>query len=141
MDPANKPGDPPPAGDAGKKTDANHRARTPFMRRPPVIVVGTLMLAGLLFLALHYLAESFTHESTDDAFLDGDVVSVAPKVSGRVATVHVVNNQSVNAGDLLVDIDPRDYEIEVAQKKSALAAADANVKVIKASFELLEEIG
>ena len=102
---------------AGRTTAAGKRS---FWQRRPVIVVGTLVLFGLLFFGLRYLAESLTHESTDDAFLDADVVSVAPKVPGQVKKVHVENNQAVKAGDLLVEIDPRDLAVQLEQKRAAV---------------------
>ncbi len=101
-----------------------------------MIVIGTVVLFGLLFYGLRYLAESLTHEWTDDAFLDADVVSVAPKVGGQVKQVHVRNNQAVKAGDLLVEIDPRDLAVLLEQKRAALKAAQANLELLKANFEL-----
>jgi membrane fusion protein (multidrug efflux system) len=94
------------------------------------------VLFGLLFLGLRYLAEGLTHESTDDAFLDGDVISIAPKVPGQVKKVPVKSNQTVKAGDLLVEIDPRDLAVQLEQKRAALNAARANLDLLKANFEL-----
>jgi membrane fusion protein (multidrug efflux system) len=107
-------------------------------KRGPVIVAGSVLLAFLFFLGIHYLVQSLTHESTDNAFLDGDIVAVAPRVGGQVKTVRVRDNQSVKAGDLLMEIDPRDYEIEREQKQAAASSAQANVNLVKASFDLLE---
>ena len=115
------------AGSSGKRS---------FWQRRPVIVVGTLILFGLLFSGLGYLAESLTHEATDDAFLDADVISLAPKVPGQVKKVHVNNNQAVKAGELLVEIDPRDLAVQLEQKRAALNAARANQELLKASSEL-----
>jgi membrane fusion protein, multidrug efflux system len=109
-----------------------------FWKRKPVIVVGTVLLGWLLFVGLGHLGESFTHESTDNAFLDGNVVAIAPKVFGQVQKVFVDQNQFVHAGDPLLEIDPRDYEVQLEQKKSALAAAHANELLVKASYELLK---
>lgn len=113
-------------------------AKTPFWKRLPVIVIGTLAFGWLLFFGLRILGESFTHESTDNAFLDGDIISIAPKVYGQVKKVYVNPNQPVKTGDPLLEIDPRDYQIQLEQKKSALVTARANEQVIKASFELLK---
>ncbi|HLP78136.1 MAG TPA: HlyD family secretion protein [Candidatus Paceibacterota bacterium] len=113
-------------------------ARRPFWKRKPVIVVGIALLGWVLSIGLALLGESFTHESTDNAFLDGNVVSIGPKVSGQVRKVFVDQNQFVHAGDPLLEIDPRDYEVQLEQKKSALAAAHANELLVKASFELLK---
>jgi membrane fusion protein (multidrug efflux system) len=107
-----------------------------FWRRPLVIVSVSVILALALFFALGYLVESFTHEVTDDAFLDSDVVSIAPQVAGRVKQVCVSNNQQVAAGDLLVEIDSRDYEVQAQQKQAAVKSAEANVALLRSSLDL-----
>ena len=107
-----------------------------FWQRRLVIVVGMVGIFALLFYGLGYLAESLTHEWTDDAFLDADIVSVAPKVPGQVKEVHVQNNQAVKAGELLVEIDPRDLAVQLDQKRAALESARANVILFKAETEL-----
>jgi membrane fusion protein, multidrug efflux system len=121
---------------AATQEKAGIEAKRSLWQRRPLIVVGTVVLFTLLFLGLRYLAESLTHEWTDDAFLDADVVSLAPKVGGQVKQVHVRNNQAVKAGDLLVEIDPRDLAVILEQKGAALKAAQANQELLKASFEL-----
>lgn len=108
-----------------------------FWKRRPVMVVGSLVLAVLFFLGLHYLADSFTHESTDDAFLDATVVAVAPKVAGQAKKVYVASNQQVKKGDPLVEIDPRDFEVQLAQKKAAQDAAEANISLLESGVALL----
>ena len=70
----------------------------------------------------------FTHESTDDAFIAAHVVSIAPRIAGQVAAVHVLDNQMVRSNELLVEIDPADYAITVAQKQAAAASQDANFR-------------
>src|ERR1035441_7401097 len=104
----------------GARQGAAAEGKRSFWRRRPVVVVGMLVLFGLLFFGLRYLAETLTHESTDDAFLDADVISIAPKVPGQVKKVHVNSNQAVKAGDLLLEIDPRDLAVELDQKRAAL---------------------
>ena len=120
---------------AATQTLGNKAKRSLWQRRP-AILVGTVVLFGLLLFGLRYLAESLTHEWTDDAFLDADIVSLAPKVGGQVKRVHVRNNQPVKAGDLLVEIDPRDLAVLLEQKRAAWKAAQANLDLLKASFEL-----
>ncbi len=107
-----------------------------FWRRRPVILAGTVLLAVCFLFTLRYVVESFTHESTDDAFLDAHIVSIAPKISGLVETVHVTDNQLVAAGDVLVEIDPRDLQVELDRKRAALNAAQANVELVKATVDL-----
>ena len=74
------------------------------------------MLAVLLYFGLSYLNSFLTHESTDDAFIEAHVVSVAPRIAGQVLAVHVLDNQMVHSNDLLVEIDPADYSIKLRAK-------------------------
>ena len=99
---------------------------------------ATLGLGVLWYLGLSYFADTLTHESTDDAFIDGHIVSIAPKVSGQVSAVHVTDNQLVKKGDLLVEIDPRDYEMRVEQKRASAQTSDANYKTVVSAFELMQ---
>ena len=125
---------PPPGGaeNAGARNN-----ETPFWKRRPVILAGTCVLAGLLFFGLRYVARSFTHESTNDAFLGADIVSIAPRVAGQVKRVCITDNQTVKAGEVLVEMDPRDFDIQVAQKQAARVAADANVRLLLAGIQML----
>jgi membrane fusion protein (multidrug efflux system) len=111
--------------------------RPSIWNRPPVIVAGTVVLALLLIWGFGMVGKSFSHESTDDAFLTANIVSISPKVSGEVKRVFVDDNQLVKAGDPLVDIDTRDFEAALAQKNAAAAAANANTNVIASSFQML----
>ena len=77
------------------------------------------MLAVLLYFGLDYFFDALTHESTDDAFIAGHVVSIAPRIAGQVSAVHVLDNQMVHSNELLVEIDPSDYATTVAQKQAA----------------------
>jgi membrane fusion protein (multidrug efflux system) len=96
-----------------------------LFRRPGVIVAA----AALAIIAIGYggvsTFHSFTHESTDDAFINAHIISTAPKIAGRVATVHITDNQDVKKGELLVEIDPADAESALAQAKANLAKARA----------------
>lgn len=91
-------------------------------------VIGIIYGATVVF-------HSLTHQSTDDAFVDTHFVSVAPKVAGRVSAVHVRDNQLVKKDQILVELDPRDFQVALEQAKANLAkdrateiTADANEK-------------
>jgi len=81
-------------------------------------------------------ALTHNHETTDDAFIDGAVVGVAPQVGGRVLAVHFADNDVVHTGDLLVEIDPRDNEAVAAAARASLAAARARHDAAQATLEL-----
>ena len=112
-------------------------ARLAKLHSPLFIWPATAALAVLLFFALSYLNNFLTHESTDDAFVEGHVVSIAPRISGQVLAVHVLDNQLVRSNDLLVEIDPADYAMTVAQKQSAADAQESSYKLALAGFELM----
>ena len=98
---------------------------------------ATGALAVLLFFGLDYLVTAFTHESTDDAFIAAHVVSIAPRVAGQVAAVHVLDNEMVRSNELLVEIDPADYSTTAAQKQSSADAQEANYKTVLAALDLM----
>ena len=99
--------------------------RKPFYRRRAVLVAAPVLLLIALVVGLRYWLYARSHESTDDAFIEGHIVQISPKVSGYVAKVYVNDNQEVKAGDLLVELDARDYEVRLQQAKAALEAARA----------------
>jgi membrane fusion protein (multidrug efflux system) len=110
-------GDPPPSKGRGRFS----------FKRPGVILTTAVLLALVCFYGLRYLVNARTHESTDDAFIEADIVSLAPKVSGQVQAVHVNDNQFVRNGDLLLEIDPRDYQARVNERRAALQASNSAV--------------
>jgi membrane fusion protein, multidrug efflux system len=112
-----------------------------------IIGIGVVLVAAVV--VLHFYAQSCTYETTDDAFIAAHTIEVAPKIAGRIDTVLVKDNQLVKKGDLLAEIDPRDYDAQLAQKQAAVdsvkseaasaqAAVDqqiANVKSLQATVE------
>jgi len=121
---------PPPAPASDGKASFNWNS-------PLFVWPAALALAVLLFFGIAYLADVFTHESTDDAFIAGHIVSIAPRIAGQVAAVHVLDNQMVRSNDLLVEIDPADYAVTVAQKEAAAASQGANFRTVVAAYELM----
>src|ERR1051326_3232608 len=128
---------------AGSTTDS-HRDHLPsppakgsFWKSPAVILTGGLLAASLAFLGLRTLAFHWSHESTDDAFLEAHVVSIAPKVAGLIQTVSVKENAFVRTGDLLAEIDARDFQVKLAQKQAAAESAEATRRTYESSFELI----
>ncbi len=87
-------------------------------------IVGVLALI-LLFWAFQKWSYGRTHQSTDNAQVDGHIVPVLAKVGGYVNTVTVSENDSVKAGQLLVHLDDDDYRVRLQQAQADLAAAEA----------------
>ncbi|HEY1663973.1 MAG TPA: HlyD family secretion protein [Verrucomicrobiae bacterium] len=105
---------------------------------PVPLIISAIVLAGLLFFGLDYLIQAFTTESTDDAFIAAHIVSVAPRVPGQVAAVHVLDNQLVHSNDLLMEIDPADYQSVLSQKEAAQKAAEATFNASVAGYKMTE---
>lgn len=105
---------------------------------PKIVWPAMLALAVLLYFGIGYLVEMLTHESTDDAFISGHVVSVAPRISGQVSAVYVNDNQMVRSNDLLVEIDPADNALAVAQKTTAADSQNANYRTTFAAYQLMQ---
>jgi membrane fusion protein (multidrug efflux system) len=89
-----------------------------------LLLGGTLLVAVVAGLFFHY----HNRETTDDAQVDGHITPMASKVYGRVAQVLVEDNQPVKAGQVLVKIDPRDYQASLDQAKAALALAESEAR-------------
>jgi membrane fusion protein (multidrug efflux system) len=94
-------------------------------------------LSVLLFFGLDYFFTALTHESTDDAFIAGHIASIAPRISGQVSAIHVLDNQLVRSNDLLVEIDPADYATTLSQKQAAQRSEDSNFKAAVAGYNLM----
>jgi membrane fusion protein (multidrug efflux system) len=98
------------------------------IRRSWLIAGAVVVALVVAYFGWRYI---FPRESTDDAQVAGHVSPVAARVGGTIKAIHVVDNQVVKAGDVLVEIDPRDYELALAKAKADLAAAEARSRVAR----------
>ena len=89
-----------------------------------LIAGGGLFLAAVVGLLVYY----HDRESTDDAQVDGHITPIAAKISGRVAEVLINDNQAVKAGQVLLRIDPRDYQAAVDQAQAELEVAESDAQ-------------
>jgi membrane fusion protein, multidrug efflux system len=100
-----------------------------FLREHPVLsVIGLLVMCALLLGAFLWWQYSKTYEQTDDAQIDGHINSVSTRVSGTVVSVLVSENQEVKQGQLLVELDPRDYQVGVDRLQANVAQAEAQIR-------------
>ncbi|KQS64702.1 hemolysin D [Rhizobium sp. Leaf371] len=123
-----------PAPDAPEKQ--------PKRRRLVVPIIGLAVLGAAGWFGYEWWTNGRFMISTDDAYIEGDLTSIAPKVSGYVETVNVVANQRVKAGDPLVTLDNGDYRIAADQaqaqidtEKLSLARFDAQIAGAQASLQ------
>ena len=89
-----------------------------------LLIGGVVLIAALVGLFLYY----HNRESTDDAQVDGHITPIASKIYGRVEAVLIDDNQEVKAGQVLVRIDPRDYQATLDQARAALALAESDAR-------------
>jgi membrane fusion protein (multidrug efflux system) len=98
-----------------------------------------LVLAGGILAVMAgtwYYLYSRAFESTDNAFVDGSVVQISPRVPGQVLHVYVQDNQHVNKGDLIAEIDPRDYQTQLDQAQAGLKTATAHEAGAQSGMDL-----
>src|SRR5215813_1078436 len=102
--------------------------RSRFKFRSPVVLIplALLVIAGGVLLWLYF----GSYESTDDAQVDVHLYPVSPRIAGYVTKVNVNDNQYVEQGTVLVEVDPRDYEVAVAKARADLANAEATAKTL-----------
>ena len=111
-----------------KEAKRRLKKRRPEYKKKRVIV-PTITAALLVLLGIYAAIHSTYFQSTDDAFIEGRLVSVAPRVAAPVVNLLVDDNQDVKAGTLLVELDPKDFEVALAQAEAKLAEAKAGLNI------------
>jgi len=117
-----------PSGPAGERISNGPR-------RSKLRLIGAAALVFGVIIGLVFFAHFQSYESTDDAFIDVHSVNISSKVAGRVARVLVTDNQEVKKGDVLVELDPRDFDAQVNEQKAALNSAVAQLDAARAGLE------
>jgi membrane fusion protein (multidrug efflux system) len=113
----------------------------PARKRPPlaVIIIGAIVLIAALIWGVQYLAYATTHETTDDARVDADTVTITSKISERVDQLLVDTNDRVHKGQILIRLDNRDertrYDQALAQVQAQRAQAGAAQQTVELTGE------
>jgi membrane fusion protein (multidrug efflux system) len=102
-------------------------------RRFIIIGVVAVLVVGALLFWWH----STYYEDTDDAQVDGNLIQISSRINGHVKTVEVDQNQYVDAGQRLVDIDPADYTTALQQAEANLEAASANYEAVRVNIPVI----
>ncbi|TPQ42073.1 MULTISPECIES: HlyD family secretion protein [Cupriavidus] len=107
-----------------------------------LLATGALLVAGLAGVGYgyHWWSSARFVQSTDDAYVGGDVTVIGAKVAGYISEVAVTDNQPVHAGDVLVRIDDRDYRAALAKAEGAVAAQQALLENLDATQRLQEAV-
>ena len=123
------PSAPPPSQEARKAT----RKRTFLAAGLGVAVVAVLLVFGI-----PWVEETLNTVSTDDAFVNGHVTFVSPRVAGQIARVVVDDNNRVHKGDVLAELDKEPYRVAVSVKQAAVDTAQADLQAAVASVRAIE---
>ena len=123
---ASSPNQSTPAGNTVPQAGASKPKRA---RR--LLLLGVLGVALLVGGAVWYFLNA-GYETTDDATIEAHVIEVSPKVSAHVKAVHFDDNYQVKRGDLLVELDPRDFEVNLASAQASLASAKSKLSQAQA---------
>lgn len=124
----------PSPGSAGTKSASDENEWRKIAGR--IISILLILLACVLVLFVWDIIEH--HPRTDDAIAEANVIGVAPRVSGPIIKLNVQDNQEVNQGDVLFEINPSDYQLQVDRAQAALTALDQQIEVARSQDENLK---
>jgi membrane fusion protein (multidrug efflux system) len=124
------------AGSSGTVRLADRRS--PRRRNFVIAALGVLILAGVYVLGIPWVGRALNTVSTDDAYVNGHVTLVAPRVGGQVVRVLVDDNSRVRKGQLLAELDKEPYQLAVSQKEAAVDTAKADLQAARAAVRGIE---
>lgn len=101
-----------------------------------LVIVGVVALLAIIALLFYW--HSTYSEDTDDAQVDGDLYQVSARVGGQVIKVYVEDNQQVQAGQPLAEIDPKDYQVALDQAQANLASAEADYEQARVNVPITD---
>jgi membrane fusion protein, multidrug efflux system len=123
--------------------DLSKTETTAPVREPRKLPRGKILAVLLLLIVAGAATAAYLHfqdrVSSDDANVDGHITAIAPKISGTVAEVQVLDNQAVKAGQVLVRIDPRDLQARVDMAKAAVLQAESQLRSAQVSVPWTNE--
>jgi len=116
------------------------KRRNSVLKRTALISLAIALGTGVTSLAFEWWTIGRFVETTDDAYIGGDVTVIAPEVAGFIAQVAVTDNQHVHAGDLLIKLDDHDYRAALDKADAAVALQQAALVNLDATRRLQESI-
>jgi membrane fusion protein, multidrug efflux system len=109
------------------------------VNRKLLIALAVLAIVAVMGYGAFAWHHAITYVSTDDAYVEGTVAPVSAKVGGHVVEVRVGDNQAVKQDELIVRIDPRDYQAKLDQARAAAAVAEATLRAARSEMPLTNE--
>ena len=116
--------------------DAAPKRGMPVWKKALYAVIGLVVLGGLIAAAVAYWLYARQFETTDDAFIDGYQSQVSAQVAAKVTQLAVVDNQAVKAGQTLLKLDPRDYQVRLDNARAQRAQAVAQLDQAQAELQM-----
>lgn len=114
------------------------KMQKPLRKRLLLLAMTIVLLTIGLIYGVPYYYYAASHEWTDNAIIEGHIIQVSPQVAGHIFKVYVSDNQEVQKGDLLVEIDPRDYAARLAHARAVLQAANAKLGAAQSQLQLTQ---
>ena len=137
-----------PKKDAVKKRDAtansahndakdNHgkSEKPPAHKKPLIIAIVSAVVLVIIIAGIAWWLHARHYVSTDDAYIDGHITRISPQIPALVLKLHITDNQFVQKGDLLIELDPTDYQVALEQAKAQAFAAQGRLAQSQAQIE------
>jgi membrane fusion protein (multidrug efflux system) len=121
-----------------KKPPLKVRVRNYLQTHRKAVTIGAVGFVVAVILGALLLMYLSSYESTDDAQVDGHLNAISARISGTVVAVYVENNRYVEAGQLLVQLDPRDYQVAADRAEAALVQAEAQLRATSPSVPIVQ---
>ena len=100
-----------------------------------IIIIFAVIIA-IITGSIYYI-NSMNYQTTDDAYVESDLIQIAPRVSGQIKEIYIKDNQKIKEGDLIAKIDDADYKIKLAQAQAMYEKALFSQKVAKAKLDAI----
>ena len=100
------------------------------------IIIILLVIIGIITGSIYYI-NSMKYQTTDDAYVESDLIQIAPRVSGQIKEIYIKDNQKIKEGDIIAKIDDADYKIKLAQAQAMYEKALFSQKVAKAKLDAI----
>jgi membrane fusion protein, multidrug efflux system len=121
-----------------QKGDANQKGKTRNGPRRRFLVIGAVIAVLAIFFGVRYWMYASTHEDTDDAYVTGYTHQISSRITGTVQEVLVDDNWHVTAGQPLLKLDPRDYQVQLDKDRASYLQAQAQLLQATAQIPLAE---
>ncbi|HEY1663541.1 MAG TPA: HlyD family secretion protein [Verrucomicrobiae bacterium] len=118
-----------------KKQEEEKKKKPPLFKRRGFIIIAIIVAAVVIIAAVILWLILRQYVSTDDAYIDGNVSQISPRVAAQITALHVNDNELVHPGDLLVELDPTDFQVALDQARAQVISAQGKLKQAEAQID------